>query len=82
MFQQANIRASKFTFPVVISLKTVDGKCSGSIGSFIVVNDEGWIATCDHIATEIGNAVQNEEKALALAAQKQAINADVAPRPS
>ncbi len=50
--------------------------CFGKIGSFIVLNKDGWIATCQHIATEIGNAIQSEARAKAIEAQKAAINAD------
>jgi hypothetical protein len=62
MFLQACRAASKFTFPVIILQRTVDGKCSGAIGAFIVLNDEGWIATCYHIAEIILNGSKADAK--------------------
>ncbi len=34
MFLEASKKARKFTFPVVISQKTVDGKCFGVVVQF------------------------------------------------
>jgi hypothetical protein len=41
MFRAANTLARKFTFPVIMLRKSAAGKCSGGIGSFVVVNNEG-----------------------------------------
>jgi hypothetical protein len=49
MFVTAVERASKFTGPVVISSRTVGGKVTSGCGSFVIVNDEGWIVTAAHI---------------------------------
>jgi Trypsin-like peptidase domain len=49
MFVTAVEHASKFTLPVVISSRTVGGKVTSGCGSFIIVNDEGWILTAAHI---------------------------------
>ena len=49
MFQQALKLASHFTRPVVICSRTVNGDCKSSIGSFVVVNREGWILTVAHL---------------------------------
>lgn len=76
MFLQACRTASKFTFPVIILQRTVDGKCSGAIGAFIVLNDEGWIATCNHIAQIINNGSQADAKAKSIEAQQSAIKTD------
>jgi biotin carboxylase len=53
VFRAACDIAKDFTFPVVISSRAVDGKIKGGIGTFIVLNDEGWIATCRHIAEQV-----------------------------
>jgi hypothetical protein len=76
MFLQACRAASKFTFPVIMLQRTVDGKCSGAIGAFIVLNDEGWIATCYHIAEIIKNGAQADAKAKSIEAQQAAIKSD------
>jgi hypothetical protein len=76
MFQTACAKALKFSFPVIISQRLGSGKCIGGIGAFVVLNDEGWIATCFHISEMIRGAVQSEANARQIEAQKDAINAD------
>jgi hypothetical protein len=76
MFVQANWIAGKFTFPVVICPRTVSGKCTGTIGSFIVIDRDGWIATCQHVATEIAKGVQGETRVRDIETQRAAIRAD------
>jgi hypothetical protein len=76
VFQAACAKALKFTFPVVISRRFGDGKCNGGIGAFVVLNDEGWIATCFHITDVITNGSQSEANARQLEAEKARINAD------
>ena len=49
MFRQAIAIASQYTLPIILSRKTVGGACSSMIGAFIIVNDEGWIVTANHI---------------------------------
>ena len=49
MFRDAYSIARQFTFPVIVSQKTVAGKCTSSIGTFVVVNSDGWFVTAGHI---------------------------------
>src|SRR5881296_3084054 len=49
MFVKAIEHVSKFTGPVVISSRTVGGKVTSGCGSFVLVNNEGWILTAAHI---------------------------------
>ena len=49
MFTEAIARAGKFTIPVVISSRTVTGKCRCEIGAGVVVNPEGWVLTAAHV---------------------------------
>lgn len=77
MFRIAYDVAKDFTFPVIISTRSVDGKTlSGSIGSFVVVNDEGWIVTCWHVADALLKGQASEQKARQIEAQIDVINAD------
>jgi len=76
MFRAAYALARKYTFPVVISRKTVAGKCSGTIGAFIVVNDEGWFVTCYHIVKTIADLQAAEQHARAIENQVATINKD------
>lgn len=52
MFANATTNAIGFTHPVVISQKLVDGTCASILGSFVVVNDDGWVMTAWHILAE------------------------------
>ncbi len=49
MFHAALQRVSQFTRPVIIGSCAVSGKCKSAIGSFIVINNEGWILTVAHL---------------------------------
>ena len=49
MFTEAIARAGKFTIPVVISSRTVAGKCRCEIGAGVVVNPDGWVLTAAHV---------------------------------
>lgn len=52
MFRAAYEIAAEFTKPVVLSRRTFAGNCSASIGSFVVINDEGWIVTAHHLVEQ------------------------------
>jgi Trypsin-like peptidase domain len=49
MFAEALQLASKYTFPVLISNRFYDGTVESGIGSFVILNQEGWILTAAHI---------------------------------
>jgi len=49
MFATAVAHAHKFTAPVVISSKTLEGKVASACGAFVVINNEGWIVTAAHV---------------------------------
>ena len=49
MFRESYAKARHYTRPVVGVAKTVDGKCTSGIASFVVINREGWILTAYHI---------------------------------
>ena len=49
MFGNAVSIAAGFTRPVVISSRTVQGECAGTIGAYVVVNRAGWILTAGHL---------------------------------
>jgi hypothetical protein len=56
----------KFTLPVVMSIKTIGGVCRSGIGTFVVINDEGWIVTAAHIIKQISDIATAEAKTRAL----------------
>lgn len=76
MFAKAVARARQFTSPVIISSVTAGGQCQAGVGSFIHVNDEGWILTAAHIVQVYNDysasRVQLQQHEAAIAA----INAD------
>jgi hypothetical protein len=82
MFRTAYEIASQFTFPVVLSRRTVSGKCSSSIGVFVVVNEEGWILTAAHIIVQLQKMTQEEKTYLEYESKKAALDADrdIAPK--
>jgi len=49
MFAKAYELASKFTLPVIVSNRFYDGTVTSGLGSFIVINDKGWILTVAHL---------------------------------
>ena len=49
MFAKAYELASRFTLPVIVSNRFYDGTLTSGLGSFIVINDKGWILTVAHL---------------------------------
>ena len=49
MFRVATTTARRYTRPVVRSWRDADGRVSSSVGTFIVLNDAGWVATSAHL---------------------------------
>jgi hypothetical protein len=53
MFSKACALAKEFTKPIIISSRQANGNCNAGIGSYVVINDEGWIVTAYHIIDSI-----------------------------
>ena len=49
MFSKAVSIAAGFTRAVVISSRTAQGDCAGTIGAYVVLNRAGWILTAGHL---------------------------------
>ncbi len=49
MFSTAYSEATKYTRPIISLIRTDDGKVAAGIGSYIVLNQDGWILTAAHI---------------------------------
>lgn len=49
MFSKAYEIASNYTHPIIISSRHFDKTVNCSIGTFVILNDEGWIITAAHI---------------------------------
>lgn len=76
MFAAANKLARGFTRPIIISHHTVGNKCMSGIGSFVVVNNEGWILTAWHIIDQINQFEAAVQAYGQYTAQRQAIERD------
>jgi len=73
MFAAACATAKEFTRQVTISSRRHDGTCKASIGSFVVINDEGWVITAFHIICKIRNLEIERNAYLANEARRQLI---------
>lgn len=58
MFADACDKAREYTKPVVLAIQRIDGQCVTAVGSFVVVNREGWVLSAKHIADGISNIEQ------------------------
>lgn len=48
MFNKAYNIANKYTQPLIVTLRFFDGSVEGGLGSFIILNNEGWCMTAAH----------------------------------
>lgn len=76
MFSDACRMAGSFTRPVVMSARFVDGRCASGIGSFVVINPDGWAVTALHIMNEVSRQTEAANNYQAAEAARQAIYAD------
>ena len=49
MFAKAYRMASEFTQPVIASVRFLDGSVSCSCAAFVILNEDGWMATAAHV---------------------------------
>ena len=61
MYQQAIKMAQQYTRPVVVSFRREDNTTGSSIGTFMVLNEEGWILTASHIVNNM-RSLEKEKK--------------------
>ena len=76
MFKSPIALAQKFTSPVVLSRLTIAGKCSSAIGTFVIVNRDGWIVTAGHIVEHFEKWAKGEQLRRAYEAERANIEAD------
>ncbi len=76
MFRKAYSIATKFTRPVVLSRMDGNGSCSASIGTFVVINSEGWIVTAHHIMEQLQRLSTEAAAGQLIEAEADAIRAD------
>ena len=61
MYQDAIKLAQKFTLPLVVSARREDGMTGSAIGTFIVINNEGWILTACHLVKHIRSLAEEQK---------------------
>jgi hypothetical protein len=62
MFAKACTIARQFTFPIIISNRTANGKCASGIGTYVIINEEGWFITAFHIIAQLNQlGISNNE---------------------
>ena len=61
MFEKAIANAMRYTCPIVITFRRANGNTGSSIGTFIVLNEDGWILTASHVIEKIIE-IENEVK--------------------
>jgi Trypsin-like peptidase domain len=71
VFVTAVTLASKFTRPVVVSSRSRAGTVTSGCGSFVLVNDEGWILSAAHVFEPI-SVLKEHQKAHAEYVDKSA----------
>ncbi|MBK8467026.1 MAG: trypsin-like peptidase domain-containing protein [Chloracidobacterium sp.] len=76
MFSNAYEVASAFTQPLVVGIRFFDGSVEGGLGSFVVLNDEGWIMTAAHNLSLPFAQEQHAKEIAAFNAENDRINAD------
>src|SRR5207249_7667149 len=73
VFAKAYEIAAAFTYPVIVSMRFFDDRVECSIGSFIVVNDEGWVITAAHLIEPASAHQRHQKEIAARAVQVRAI---------
>lgn len=48
MFASTLTKVSKFSKPLIISTRMLDGSTNSGTGTFVMINDEGWALTAGH----------------------------------
>lgn len=76
MFRDACAIARDFTLPVILCRKDMTGKCSTTIGSFVVINEKGWIVTAGHIVMQHGKMYLEAQAAREWEREYEAIKQD------
>jgi hypothetical protein len=76
MFREANTIARKFVRPVVIARRQGDGNCSAGIGSYVVINSDGWVVTAYHIIEQLQKLLSQRNALRAVEAEKLRIRDD------
>ncbi len=82
MFTHAYKIATGFTRPLVVSRRHFDRSCDSTCGTFVVINEDGWIVTASHLLSSYDRARRDAEEIAAYYGAIAAIEGDGGiPRP-
>ncbi len=70
MFSKACAIAAEYTFPVFVSYYFFDKTVESSLGSFVIINDEGWVITAAHI---LDSAMLGQKHAIEIQKHNEAV---------
>jgi S1-C subfamily serine protease len=76
LFRTANSTAREFTRPVVVSRREADGKCSASIGTFVIINQDGWFVTAYHMIEYMQKVIAEAQESEAFETEQARLKAD------
>jgi hypothetical protein len=76
MFAEGVATAAEYTRPVIVSKRLQNQEVTGSMGTFVVVNDSGWILTAAHILQDMLLAQQHMQERDQYQKAVDAINAN------
>src|SRR5437868_11453644 len=76
MFSRALGTMTKFTLPVIFTRQFRKGQLASSLGSFVVVNRDGWIVTADHVVADMLKFSESQREVQYYEAEKQRIDAE------
>ncbi|MGE5664643.1 MAG: S1 family peptidase [Deltaproteobacteria bacterium] len=62
MFARAFRLAVRYTRPVVILRRRFDGTIECGCGAFVVINEEGWIATANHLFRSYDDSIRHADE--------------------
>ena len=62
MFSKAYEIASTYTQPLLVSSRLFNGEIKNNLGSFVIINDEGWIITVAHMLDSLIAFNQNNKE--------------------
>ena len=65
MFSNAYKIATQYTFPLIISNRFYDQSVESGLGSFVIINEEGWFITAAHVLQGLQQHQQNQREILA-----------------
>jgi hypothetical protein len=70
MFAAALAEAERFTFPVLCARRFASGDIAVSVGSYVVLNPDGWIVTASHILEPLRDCNRDQGKIADLEAER------------